>query len=77
VGFKYVLGATPEVEYVSLQLKLFDFLDGAPIDVAHSNLEPLTLLGASSAVRFLRLFWGIFPPSDFHTIILYQIFFIL
>jgi hypothetical protein len=36
--------ATPAVESASLQSKLFNFLECALIKVAHSNLEPLTLL---------------------------------
>jgi hypothetical protein len=44
MGFGYIFGATPVVESASLGLKLINFLEGVPIEVAHSNLEPLTLL---------------------------------
>jgi hypothetical protein len=47
MGFEYVFGATPAVESASLRLKPFDFLEGAKIEVAHSNLEPLILLWLS------------------------------
>jgi hypothetical protein len=40
----FVFRATPAVESASLLLNLFNVLDGAPIEVAHANLEPLTLL---------------------------------
>jgi hypothetical protein len=41
---RYILGPTPAVTFPSLQLKLFDFMEGIPIEVAHSNLDPLTLI---------------------------------
>jgi hypothetical protein len=41
MGFGYLLGATPAVESATLRLKLYKFLEGAPIEVAHSNLKLL------------------------------------
>jgi hypothetical protein len=37
-------------------LKPFDFVEGAPLDVAHSNLEPLTLLQFSLTAEFSDFF---------------------
>jgi hypothetical protein len=44
MGSGYVFEATPAVESASMRLKLTNFLEGAPIEVAHFNLETLTLL---------------------------------
>ncbi len=44
MGFGYVLGTTPVVESVNLSMKLFNSLEGAPIQITQSKLEPLTLL---------------------------------
>jgi hypothetical protein len=44
MGLGYMFWATPAVESASLRLTLFNLLEGAPIQVAHSNLEQLTLL---------------------------------
>jgi hypothetical protein len=37
MGIAIVFGATPAVESGSLQFKLFNFVEGAQIEVAHSN----------------------------------------
>ncbi len=52
MGFGYVSEATPALE--CCKLKLFNFHEGSPIEVAHPNLELLTLLRFSSAVNFLK-----------------------
>ncbi len=41
VRFGYVSGATSAEKSASLQLKHFNFLEGVPIEVSNSNLEPL------------------------------------
>jgi hypothetical protein len=56
MGLGYVFGATPAVQSASLCLTNFNFLDGAPIQAASSNLELLTLL------RFSPKFFSIFSP---------------
>jgi hypothetical protein len=52
-------GATPAVESVSLRLKLFNFLEGAPIVVALSNLEP-PFLRLSLTLNFFKFSRGLF-----------------
>jgi hypothetical protein len=61
MGFGYVFGATPAVESTSLGLKLFNLLEDAPFEVAHSKLEPLTCWD------FIRLliFWDFFKDIFF------------
>jgi hypothetical protein len=44
MAFGYPSGATPAVEFASLRVKLFDFLEGAPIEVTNSYLERLALV---------------------------------
>jgi hypothetical protein len=53
MGFGYVSGATPVVDTASLQLKVFDVLEGARIEVARPKLESPTHLFFSSTVKFL------------------------
>jgi hypothetical protein len=50
------LGATPAVEFASKRLKLFNFLEGAPIEVAHVDLEALTVSGVFFDCEFLKNF---------------------
>jgi hypothetical protein len=52
MGFGNVFGATPAVESASSRLKLFNLLEGAPIEMANSNLKPLTLLRFSSTDEY-------------------------
>ena len=60
MGLGYVFGATPAAESASLRLQPFYFLEGALFEVAHSNLEMLTLSGYSSTLNFFRFFRGHF-----------------
>jgi hypothetical protein len=53
-GFEYLGRATPVLE--SASFPSFVLPDGAPIKIAHSNLEPLNLLRFSSTVFVLRIF---------------------
>jgi hypothetical protein len=46
------------VESGSLRLLLINFMEGAPIKKAHSNLKPLDLLEISLTVNVLRIFGG-------------------
>jgi hypothetical protein len=64
MGLRYVFGATPGVESTSLRLKVLNFLEGALVEVAHSNLETLTLLGFSLTVNF---FFSDFSRTFFFT----------
>jgi hypothetical protein len=50
MDFKHGFGTTPTVGSASLQLKLFNFLEGASIEVAHLNEKPLSLLRFSSRI---------------------------
>jgi hypothetical protein len=53
----YVVGATPAVESASLQfwpVNFPEFLEGAPIEIAHSTLKPLTLLRFFFDCEFFR-----------------------
>jgi hypothetical protein len=43
-----------------MRLRLYDFQEDAPIKLAHSNLDPLTLLLFSSEVNSLIFFRGPF-----------------
>jgi hypothetical protein len=44
MGIGYVIGATPAVESASLRLKLFNFFEGARIEVTQSNFEAIAHL---------------------------------
>jgi hypothetical protein len=71
MGFEYVLGATPAVESANYG---WSFLIFWSVEVAHSNLEPLTLLWFSLTVHYLRCCWGDFLPSNIQKIIFNPIF---
>jgi hypothetical protein len=57
VGCGNKSGVTPTAVSASLYLKLCNFLEGALIEVLHSNLNLLTILWYSLTVNFLRFFW--------------------
>ncbi len=65
MSFRYAFGATPEVESVSLQLKLFSFLDRTAIKV--SSLKSGAAYSLVIFTTFSRFFFffgfvgGLFP----------------
>jgi hypothetical protein len=63
MGFGDRCGATPAVESVSYRSMLVNFLEVAPIKVAHINLKPNALLRFSST-EFLESFLRNFLPLN-------------
>ncbi len=64
MGFGQVFGATPGWKCASLRLMTFHLLEGARIEVAQSNLEPVIMLWFSWTSIIFKCCWRFFSLSN-------------